>query len=95
MECIFTQKKVHLTLIGADIWSVLFSGEGGEYNSLFIFQEEIIQYQYNFAQLLNKQPIYHLLHIDVIIIIIFFVTRKCQKSQKANEKIKEGNLHIL
>ena len=77
-----------------DFWSVLFSGEGGEYNSLFIFQEEIIQYQYNFAQLLNKQPIYHLLHIDAII-TFFFVTRKCQKSQKANEKIKEGNFHIL
>ena len=88
MQCIFTQKKVHLTLIGADFWSVLFSGEGGEYNSLFIFQEDIIQYQYNFAQLLNKQPIYHLLHIDVII-IIFFVTRKCQKSQKAKKRLKK------
>ena len=93
MQCIFTEKGAFNSDRGGLLECTFFWG-GGEYNSLFIFQEEIIQYQYNFAQLLNKQPIYHLLHIDVII-TFFFVTRKCQKSQKANEKIKEGNLHIL
>ena len=42
-----------LTLIRLGFLKVVFS-EGVQFEASFIFQEELIQYQYNFIQLLNN-----------------------------------------
>ena len=38
----------------AGLYERSFSGLGGQFDSRFIFQEELIQYQYNSIQLLNN-----------------------------------------
>ena len=58
------------------------------HSSSFIFQEELIQYQYNFIKLLNKlfRVGWNLKNnADIMLcagLISFFVTRKCQKIGK-------------
>ena len=45
-----------LTLIKVGFLQVVFYG-GRQSDPLFIFQEELIQYQYNFIYIIVKQPI--------------------------------------
>ena len=45
-----------LTLIKVGFLKVVFSG-GCQFDPLFIFQVELIQYQYNFVYTIVKQPI--------------------------------------
>ena len=48
-------KKNTITVIRLGFLRVVFSWEGGgQFEPPFIFQEEFIQYQYNFTQLLNN-----------------------------------------
>ena len=85
-----------LTLIRLGFWGEFFLEVGGgaegaesQFDPQFKFQKELIEYQYNFTQLLNKlfkagwkwinaKCRHHLLYADVT---SYFVIRKCQKIQ--------------
>ena len=52
---IFGESNINLlTQIKMGFLKVFFSGGGGVIDPLFIFSEELIQYQYNFIQLLRN-----------------------------------------
>ena len=53
---LFRQFMKPLTLIKVGFLKVVFHG-GRQFDPLFIFQEELTQYQYNFIYIIVKQPI--------------------------------------